>query len=594
MRVGVSTSRQLTQPDALRGDGRIPFRIRIGVIGHIDLEPRRQLNEELRQQIARIADLLNTRPVGGRLQRVGQAVRIWLAELRDDQRPRPQSSTPIRLAIVSSLAKGGDRMGVRAVRAYAARRGHDAQVEAILPMPRETYARKQEFTGHIHDEFEELLEPPTWIFEPSKDLGISDEEAYEAAGRQLVARCDVLIALWDGRKTGRGGTAETLLHAAWRGKPCIWIQPCGAPVVSDNFHPGSSRPFYDDVTERVSLPEWRVPPEPALPEDVLAPLHEAHEGLDEFNREGLPEGFERNLEREFGAAAAPPWVARPFLRAALLAARYQTRFKTLAVSISLSAIFGAASLAASLSFSERELCAWLEVVFLLFAGLAFLAVRRGGYHRRWLSYRVLAERLRSAYYLAPTGVDFRRTARLEGIYVERHTEDWILRAFEEIWTQRPEASAPEPKLSEKRLAQLKRQLAEEWIGGQITFHHDKARRHGWRQELLSAAVVTSFVLTLFFAILHAHNVWHRASIFLSITLPTVGASLGVILTVGQHRALSRRYARMESELAVAQYAVREAESREQLALASSDAARTIAQETGDWFGAMWFLDIEHV
>jgi hypothetical protein len=30
-----------------------------------------------------------------------------------------------------------------------------------------------------------------------------------------------------------------------------------------------------------------------------------------------------------------------------------------------------------------------------------------------------------------------------------------------------------------------------------------------------------------------------------------------------------------------------------LAKASSEAARLVAEEAGDWLGAMWFLDIEH-
>jgi hypothetical protein len=53
---------------------------------------------------------------------------------------------------------------------------------------------------------------------------------------------------------------------------------------------------------------------------------------------------------------------------------------------------------------------WAEAAFLILALTGLLIVRSAGFHRRWLSYRVLAERLRSAYYLranrgrlSPTG-----------------------------------------------------------------------------------------------------------------------------------------------------------------------------------------------
>ena len=50
---------------------------------------------------------------------------------------------------------------------------------------------------------------------------------------------------------------------------------------------------------------------------------------------------------------------------------------------------------------------------------------------------------------------------------------------------------------------------------------------------------------------------------------------------------------MAGELAVRQEAIRAATSLQALALASSDAAAVIVQETGGWFSTMWFLDIEH-
>jgi hypothetical protein len=49
--------------------------------------------------------------------------------------------------------------------------------------------------------------------------GATREEAYERAGHEVVARCDVLIALWDGAPPrGRGGTAAIVEHARALGR----------------------------------------------------------------------------------------------------------------------------------------------------------------------------------------------------------------------------------------------------------------------------------------------------------------------------------------------------------------------------------------
>jgi hypothetical protein len=79
---------------------------------------------------------------------------------------------------------------------------------------------------------------------------------------------------------------------------------------------------------------------------------------------------------------------------------------------------------------------------------------------------------------------------------------------------------------------------------------------------------------------------------MTIVLPAAGASLGALLTINQHKAQSERYARMIADLAVVRRTLLNANPRT-LPQASSEAARVVAQETGVWVGAMWFLDIEH-
>ena len=54
------------------------------------------------------------------------------------------------------------------------------------------------------------------------------EDAYLAAGTTVVDRCDVLLAVWDGRPArGLGGTADIVRYARERGTPTEVIWPEG-------------------------------------------------------------------------------------------------------------------------------------------------------------------------------------------------------------------------------------------------------------------------------------------------------------------------------------------------------------------------------
>jgi hypothetical protein len=194
--------------------------------------------------------------------------------------------------------------------------------------------------------------------------------------------------------------------------------------------------------------------------------------------------------------------------------------------------------------------------------------------------------------MAPTGIDFRRTGWLETVFVERQSADWVLRAFEEVWDSRPNAVGPRPQLADEEIEKQRATLADRWVGGQIDYHVRARRRHERRARALTALILVLFAGVLFFAVAHAIHLIEDAAIVLSITLPVAAAAAGAILTTRQHRALAERYRRMHSDLEAVRRALREADSRT-IGETAAEAAHVIAEENGDWFGAMWFLDVEH-
>jgi hypothetical protein len=145
--------------------------------------------------------------------------------------------TPGSLVILSPLAEGADRLVV-----HEALRIPGTVLEVALPMERVDYMRDFE-TDESKREFEELLMQAISI----KTLPATGSRvhAYEQVGRYVVDRCDVLIAIWDGKpSTGRGGTQEIVQYARDNHRPLVWIhaeKPSRIVMERMNNLPASNR-----------------------------------------------------------------------------------------------------------------------------------------------------------------------------------------------------------------------------------------------------------------------------------------------------------------------------------------------------------------
>jgi hypothetical protein len=118
-----------------------------------------------------------------------------------------------RPVVLSSLAEGADRMVTELVLARPSSR-----LDVILPLEADDYERDFATVESVAA-FRGLLARADSIVTVDLPEGATREEAYERAGHEVVARCDVLIAVWDGATSrGRGGTAEIVDHARQIGR----------------------------------------------------------------------------------------------------------------------------------------------------------------------------------------------------------------------------------------------------------------------------------------------------------------------------------------------------------------------------------------
>jgi hypothetical protein len=131
--------------------------------------------------------------------------------------------------LYTPLAEGADRLAAQAALEQGWR------IAPILPFAQATY--EQDFAAPVTPgttpaaclaEFRALLAAAAEVTVLDHPRHPDPRPGYEAAGRAVVERADLLLAIWDGVHTGkRGGTSETMRYAAAIGRPILWLHSDG-------------------------------------------------------------------------------------------------------------------------------------------------------------------------------------------------------------------------------------------------------------------------------------------------------------------------------------------------------------------------------
>jgi len=532
--------------------GRVPLHLRVGITGH--------------------------RSVGKDDTTVIDAVRSAL-DLIDERRRTGTDATPVDLTVVSALAEGADRL----VAWHAMLRG--ASLEVVLPLPRDDYLADF-ISEESKDEFRALLEHAAAVTELA--AAGKREEAYERAGRAVVDRSDIIVALWDGRAAqGRGGTAEIVAYARQQAVPVLRIA-VGRPGV------GPPRPSPID--------------EEVLP-DVLGPLSDdAYSGLDQFNSGSLPNrrgGREPILLEPDLMMTAPPRVrqfvdyAQPYYRRADHVARSSQRLFLRLTRLLYSLAAAAVVVVATqiIFFGNHPKIVWGEVVALVAVVITLMLGRRGRWHDRWLAARYLAERIRCGVFLAAIGAG----DGLRPVAVGRRHSDpaevdpnreWAERAFREILWR-----ASRSPVTDAEVPALRKLLIDGWIDDQIGYHEKASRRMARRQRRLTGLAVTLFAVSALVALLHSMHLLEGNSEpdvwgFLSVVIPAIGAALSGYGAQREYARLAERSRLMVSRLREAKDLVEDSTRLSSLQRAARSTELLMRSETADWYEVVRLHDFE--
>ncbi len=491
---------------------RLPFALTVGVTGHrleaIPAAERAGLE-------ARIAEAL---------ERIEAQALVLFQKEKELFAPDPPLFT-----LVSPLADGADQMAGAA----ALERGW--WLQAILPFDRDTY--QADFADdESRARFIQLLGDADCVLELPGDP--QDRlEAYVMAGRGTVAHCDVLIAVWDGLPPrGRGGTGEIVELAIQRGTAIIRIpvEPESEPrilwsafdpnVVTRTGHDvhvhralddehlalllGAMLALPPDLQERRFYAQFARERQRTFRARLEYPLLLALTGISRLKsnhwREARSAAAIEDEWRTYlagcgdrhGVSAPLEHLKKAYGWADRLATYYAQTFRSghifnfvlaaIAVLLGLSAF--------ALPASKLQLAIFEVIITIAILTNTGFGIKQE-WHRRWLDYRQLAERLRPLRSLKLLGI---AAPDPPGNAANPIAGRWIEWYAASIWRL---LGCPQGRIGLENAAHLTDSIVEHEITPQILYNERSARQIEMLDKRLERLGMGLFVATLISSII---------------------------------------------------------------------------------------------
>jgi hypothetical protein len=583
---------------AIGAPPKVPLALTLGVTGHrVD-----QLNGQAERIEAQIGDMIAA--IRAELDRMAQTEAAFFA---------PQ---PPQIRLISPLAEGADQFAARVALA------NGYPVDAVLPFERLAY--EEDFApGEARDGYHDMLAAATCVLElpGSRDAPLA---AYVMAGRTTIAHCDLLIAVWDGAPPrGRGGTAEVVEIALLEGRPILHlpIDPATpARLLWSGFDPHvcttrenshtAAVPFGTEALARVMAAILLPPADPQerafiqtyygerdrrLNARIEYPLLLALTGgtairRTSFRAPSVPDALAGEWQ-EFcsacatghGVTAAIDPLQRAYCWSDQLARHFAQTYRSGHVFNFLVGAVAVLTALAGLVVPQGKLWLALAELGMIAAVIANTQVGvKRGWHRRWLDYRQLAERLRPMRSLKLLGI----AAPRRDPHARFDRQRWMEWYAAGTWRAMglPDGTIRDPG----RLAVA---LREQELAPQIAYHRRAAhvaerldhRLHLIGLALFCATVIGCFVLIAGYFLAPDWVARHsRLFVILSAGLPAVGTAIFGIRVQGDFAGTAQRLlstaARLEETAA---------ETTAQVSLTRAadlfeEAARAMLTDLGEW------------
>ena len=485
---------------------RLPFVLSAGVTGHRNGALAAAGRDALR---ARIGDALAA------IAAAASAVRA--------REPGLFAGDGARLHFVSPLADGADQIAAEAAL------DHGFALHAVLPFARDQY-RASLADESSRERFDGLLGRAACLLELPGEGG-AEVDAYVMTGRATIAHCDLLIAIWDGLPPrGRGGTADVVQLAILRGTPVLHlpVDPATpARLLWAAFDPAvltqgedamAERPFTCHHLEHMLDALLLPPPDPQerqflkqfaservrrIRARIEYPLLLAAAGVKRFRLRTMLEHnataaidaewreYREHCSQRHEISAGLDLLEQAYTWADRLATRFAQTYRSghvfnfvlggLAVCLGLASFMWPRALLAMAIF---EFCITLAIIVNTKVGV------RNEWHRRWLDYRQLAERLRPMRSLKLLGIAAPDPPGTPTNPVAKRWIDWYAAG---IWRA---MGCPAGSIDGARAAQLSQAVAAFEVAPQVAYHGASSRQISTLDQRLDAIAMILFWATL--------------------------------------------------------------------------------------------------
>lgn len=278
-----------------------------------------------------------------------------------------------------------------------------------------------------------------------------------------------------------------------------------------------------------------------------------------------------------------------FTRTRILTKKYQRLYKITGTCVTLLAALAVATITfQTLFLPEMPWLVWIEVLEISLIILLMFASRYGDFHRRWIDYNFLSERLRAAFFLCIICIQCEKPDTPPHMSMAHRPNDWMVMAFEEIMASRP--------INFCRLdipyVPIKKFFRSAWVTNRLTFYERAGKSAQRTYTLLTYAGVTIFFVTLILAVLHATGIGHWETeypfhvpmllAFFTITLPAVGSAIAALRLQREYQRNAERYAHTVRHITAIRNQIQHAKNMKDLCEFLEEMNEVTLREQQDW------------
>jgi hypothetical protein len=218
--------------------------------------------------------------------------------------------------------------------------------------------------------------------------------------------------------------------------------------------------------------------------------------------------------------------------------------------------------------------------------------RRQRWRDKWVDYRFLAERFRSALFIAIAGNDVSALRPPQHMSLSYSPHDWIVIAFLSVWYRRPTLPPPDAA----SFVATKKLISDAWVEDQIRYHESTQKSHRGRHERMAMASYVLFGLTIIVVIARVINagpeLGNTIFTFLAVVFPAIAGAIQGMRLHRDYLRKSMRSAEMARHLKELKSKMAAVKDHQGFLWLVKETEETMLHENEDWRIVVRFHTIE--